>query len=864
MTAANPNIDDLLRHQDWVRALARSLVADPARAEDVAQQTMLEAITKAPRDLQRPKGWLAQVARNAARAFARSDRRRQSREQVVAKSDVVLADPADAAHRAAAHKRLVDAVFELPEPYHTVVLLRYFEDLEPQQIATQLHRPVSTVRTQLQRGLAAMRDKLDRRFGDRSAWHAAVLPLFAPKQVAAGVPILTAFGSLAMWKIVMPVVALLAAFFVGLKTMWADSPPVPRGGGSGAVEVAVANERYRAESPDPGREVVSVAPQAVIPIAPTEERFHARVVSPDGAPLAGLTIAYHDHRLPRLVGQTLIMGQDRQRIDQPGLRDLLGTPHGIAAFASSYGDHAEVVEALLSGKEVDRPRALTDGLGRFSFNDPEVADNLYVERDGVMIYGEGRLPGDQQIVYIVGPSVDVRGHIVDENGNALADAYVSMSMSVGSLPGFGQGLQDGSFRSWNVTSASDGSFSLGTVPQHSALHVSVSKRDYQSRATITADIRGAVRWPLKAKPKSERKVLSGMVRLADGRPAKGANVLFGSYRGKSNDSGQFEFSWGYNSPATSLVAYLPGLQPAVRARFAEQLKINSTLQRGIVLQLGEKTLSISGRVLDARGEPLEDVTVLLGDGVSASSNQWLESVLAEQSHKGERTDRSGSFTLKGLSARTYNVRAIDEANSVVLESGPIQAGSSDVVLRTPKDATRRLEGVVVDGHAQPIQGVTVQIMTPRMAMESGTYWHDLGEKLVTGVDGRFVFPVCPRRHATLWIDGAPVDWQTIPVPSDNQPMRVVVHRLLKFSVRITSNLGADHFAVLDQEGTRIQSTCHMVTVTRSLKSHPIVVDDAPFYQTDDRATHLLLLKQGKEVGRVPLNLRPDQQNIVDI
>ena len=62
VTTARSNIEALLAHQDWVRALARSLVADPSRADDVAQQTMLEAMTSPPRDLSRPRGWLARVA----------------------------------------------------------------------------------------------------------------------------------------------------------------------------------------------------------------------------------------------------------------------------------------------------------------------------------------------------------------------------------------------------------------------------------------------------------------------------------------------------------------------------------------------------------------------------------------------------------------------------------------------------------------------------------------------------------------------------------------------------------------------------------------------------------------------------------
>lgn len=862
MTATNQNIENLLRHQDWVRALARSLVADPSRAEDVAQQTMLEAITSAPRDLQRPKGWLAQVARNAARAFARSDRRRQLREHKVAKSDVVLADPADAVHRAAAHRSLVDAVFELPEPYHTVVLLRYFEDLEPRQIAGQLDRSVSTVRTQLQRGLTMMRDKLDRQFGDRGAWHAAVLPVFAPKQVAAGVPILTAIGSLAMWKILVPVVAVIAALFIGLETMWAKPPAIPGQGGSGASVVAAASDTTDKKPVPVGRDELSVTPVAGPAANVAKDRFHARVVSPDGMPLAGLTLVYDDYWSPRLEGQTLRAGQSNPPTD---LSDMLGTREQIEAFARRFGDQAHAAGALRLGQELDRSRAVTDAQGNFSFDDPEVESFLRVELDGHMIYGSGRLPLDDRLVYVVGPSVDVKGHIVDEHGKWLPRVHLGMSISLASVPGFGQELAKSNFKSWGVSSSSDGSFTLGPVPRHPALRVSASKAGYKSISNATTDIRGPVRWQLRSKSGQKPKVLTGIVRFADGRRAPNAKVVFGGPPAISDERGRFELAYGYNSDGTSLLAYVAGRQPAVRRRFAEQLDANPELAHNIVLELGAVTLSLSGRVLGVDGEPLQGVVVLLADGVlEGSTNQWIETVLGEQDHGGQRTDASGAFTLKGLSARTYNVRVIDEVKSFVLESGPVQAGTYDLVMRVPANAFRRLEGVVVDSHLNPIADVSVRLVTPLMASEGGTFWHALADAVKTDARGRFVFDSCPRKHAHLSIDGPTIKNLGMQVPDDGQLMRVVIPRWLKFRLRITSALSADHFAVLDSAGNRIKSLCHMVGVRRSIKTHPIVAENAPFYEAVDHGTELLLLKDNLEVGRVPLNLRINQLNVIDI
>ena len=61
------NLDALLEHGDFVRALARTLVADPERADDVVQQTWMASIEKPPISGLPARAWLAAVVRNAAR-----------------------------------------------------------------------------------------------------------------------------------------------------------------------------------------------------------------------------------------------------------------------------------------------------------------------------------------------------------------------------------------------------------------------------------------------------------------------------------------------------------------------------------------------------------------------------------------------------------------------------------------------------------------------------------------------------------------------------------------------------------------------------------------------------------------------------
>src|SRR5205823_5109556 len=84
---------------------------------------------------------------------------------------------ADVVAEAESHKRLVLAVLELPEPYRSTVLLRWFEDLAPRDVAGRTGVPVETARTRLKRAHGMLRARLDR---DAGGW-APALPLAAPK-----------------------------------------------------------------------------------------------------------------------------------------------------------------------------------------------------------------------------------------------------------------------------------------------------------------------------------------------------------------------------------------------------------------------------------------------------------------------------------------------------------------------------------------------------------------------------------------------------------------------------------------------------------------------------------------------------------
>src|SRR5215471_2180960 len=79
----------------WIRTLALSLVRDPDRADDLAQDTIVAALETSPAAIRLPRSWLATVALNLWRHRGRSDERRRARETDVAKLAVRAREAVD-------------------------------------------------------------------------------------------------------------------------------------------------------------------------------------------------------------------------------------------------------------------------------------------------------------------------------------------------------------------------------------------------------------------------------------------------------------------------------------------------------------------------------------------------------------------------------------------------------------------------------------------------------------------------------------------------------------------------------------------------------------------------------------------------
>src|SRR6185436_9950328 len=165
--------------------LAYSLVRDEARAEDLVQETWATWVEERPSGLAEPRAWLARVMRNRAFNQKRGDARRAEREELSGRPDA-SAPEIDGTLEAQA--QLIEALRHLEEPYRSALVERYYHDLSPREIAERSGTPLNTIKARLVRGLAKLREAMDRRYGgDRRAWcHWLTIPGAPP--IAAGAP----------------------------------------------------------------------------------------------------------------------------------------------------------------------------------------------------------------------------------------------------------------------------------------------------------------------------------------------------------------------------------------------------------------------------------------------------------------------------------------------------------------------------------------------------------------------------------------------------------------------------------------------------------------------------------------------------
>lgn len=252
--------EDLLAHLDWLAALARQLVREPGLAEDLTQDTCVVALQHGPDDPGRIRLWLATIARNLLRQRVRGEGRRRAREESEARPTSV--EPTDVlVERVSMQRHLAQLVLELEEPCRTSVLLRFYANLAPQEIARQLGVPVTTVQGRIQRGLRSLRTRLDDSAGPTPAWSALLL---GPISNGSG-PLLTHLGGfLVTAKLVLSAALVVAGSWIAVLA-WRQSDGPARPSTDHSVGVVQSSEEGASDS---GSALASA--RVIVPAAPAE------------------------------------------------------------------------------------------------------------------------------------------------------------------------------------------------------------------------------------------------------------------------------------------------------------------------------------------------------------------------------------------------------------------------------------------------------------------------------------------------------------------------------------------------------------------------------------------------------------------
>jgi RNA polymerase sigma-70 factor (ECF subfamily) len=162
----------VIKYQHKIIQLVNRYVKDPSEAQDVAQ----EAFIKAYRALGNFRGdsafytWLYRIAINTAKNYLVSRSRRSSDYQVdVQDAEAIENAPQlqgmETPERLLLNQEIIDtiktAIEKLPEEMRTAIMLREFEGMSYEEIATAMDCPVGTVRSRIFRAREAIDNKLN-------------------------------------------------------------------------------------------------------------------------------------------------------------------------------------------------------------------------------------------------------------------------------------------------------------------------------------------------------------------------------------------------------------------------------------------------------------------------------------------------------------------------------------------------------------------------------------------------------------------------------------------------------------------------------------------------------------------------------
>ncbi len=684
----------LARHGAFLERLAQHLVADVNVADDLVQEAYTAALSGRGGEPRNLRSWLAGAVRNRARALARGEGRRRRREaHAAAAPAAVSVGPLDSAVRLETQEFVLRCVRDLAEPYRTVIVLRFYDDRSPTEIAGMLGVPASTVRTRSKRALAMLRKRLDESSGgDRETWRMALFAAFlhdsdAPRPGVFTTALRGAGTLMALKKgLVIVGVALLLALLAttGSRRMRAGRPGAGPTASTPDPVDSRTPRRSRNARPQDGRPVGGAESDATATVAAQPSRetdLFGEVLDEHGRPVAGAHVSTHS--------------RPWQRIDVL----LLNAEESPGPVAETGAD-GRFVLPLIRGEEV-RLRVSAAG-----FTSVELSGRQAGERVRVVLS-----PGGTIRVTVRGPDgvpargarVEVwrgrSGDPVDFSSEATTDASGSCEL-IGIPPGPARLAAEHPL----LGSSPQEEVSVRNGEEH---HVELS---FGAARVITGRVFDALR----------------------NSPVAGARVGVGWRR---NHSVSTDKDGRFVMPGCSLD---PGLEVVVTARgFSRaQAEVLSDGELEIGLVVGD---SLTGRALGADGLAVREAPVVV-----QASHELISAVTGYRRQLIDvltgRTDASGRFRLDGLRHDLPYALLIHASGHGVLRMDvrPRQGGAGEIALgdiRLPP--SRTVTGRVEDASGAPVPRIAVKLVAETATVLDG--WYGDEETRTTDDLGRFAF-----------------------------------------------------------------------------------------------------------------------------
>lgn len=832
-THDNIELNELLDHTDWVRAIARGLVGNPSEVEDLIQESWLEVIRRPPASRRNLRAWLRQVVTNRARQMGRGDSRRKLREQKGAKTEATPSI-SEIAERAARHRQVVDLVLGLEEPFRSTVLLRFFEDLSAPQIADRLDVPLKTVHSRIARAFEKLRVQLDRDYGEREVWCVALMPLLEPRGIstaAASGTVMTTAGILAMNANMKVGIAIGAAILGGLGIWKMGAEPAaapaslpgqearlsPTSGSKDREGLASLDDREaRRPLAESGVEEAQHAAESSDELASAEfVSIRGRLVDVDGQPIEGQSIA---------------------------LSNSAGEDLGSSGAGGRF--------------EVDVPLPLSGCLRVLS-------DDWVVIRQSCV--KETNL--DYEHIVVAAPIESLEGFVEDVDGAPIADAKITSSPMGDTFYGFPFALDLTSFVSQGASSEAQGRFRIERFPKARGMRLVVTAAGFETTGVVLDE----QEWPLvismKREGASSGGALKGIVLDEFGSPVEGATVGLGEAKTMSDETGSFRLGLGSFDDDTDLCAGKAGSLPVVLVDFGARIAEQGGQPKPIELILGSAPKSIRGRVLDESGAACQGWIVSIVDETVVSQYRIpvdSAEALARGNTKKVMTDAEGRFELSGLYPRDYTIQAYEQRTLFRAEQR-FTAGDEQVELRVSRAVCERLTGVLLSSDGKPLSDVRVNLALKFFQNEMGSQSLP-GPAMVTGEDGVFEFESVPVSYVYLNYRGEHILPGSFEFPEGriDEHHEIRALRRLHFRIELASPDDVRHAYVLDAQGERLQVNRFEAN---GMSAFPFVQFEdgkSEVLSVSELATQVVLMAGDEELSRHEIRLGSEGVTVLDL